>query len=184
MGVRLPVDGQFLSHVALQIAHLSRPLPIAHFGWLKFSLKQCLCMNQQNNSADKISITKFYTGVIISVIIIPISVTFEIKTSDSTVGYIWNKLPSIKQILHLSAVWPTQCISDCYFVPSNSREMASLFASVTSEEIIQIKFCGVYYLTVLVLYILQQLFTSVLAASSRYWISTAIHLHFGEYSSC
>ena len=39
-------------------------------------------MNQQNNSADMISITKFYTGVIISVII-PISVTFEIKTSDS-----------------------------------------------------------------------------------------------------
>ena len=46
--------------------------------------------------------------------------------------------------------------------------MASLFASVTSEEIIQIKFCGVYYLTVLVLYILQQLLTSVLAASSGY----------------
>ena len=42
-------------------------------------------MNQQNNSADMISITftQFYTGVIISVIIIPISVTFEIKTSDS-----------------------------------------------------------------------------------------------------
>ena len=28
--------------------------------------------------------------------------------------------------------------------------MASRFASVTSEEIIQIIFCGVYYLTVLV----------------------------------
>ena len=40
-------------------------------------------MNQQNNSADMISVTKFYTGVIISVIIIPISVSFEIKTSDS-----------------------------------------------------------------------------------------------------
>ena len=69
--------------------------------------------------------------------------------------------------------------------------MASLFAFVTSEEIIQIKFCGVYYLTVLVLYILQQLFTLVLAASSgaelgrrRTEISTAIHLHYGEYSSC
>ena len=62
-----------------------QPLPIAHLGWplLKFSLKQCLCMNQQNNSADMISITKFYIGVIISFIIIPISVTFEIKTSDS-----------------------------------------------------------------------------------------------------
>ena len=40
-------------------------------------------MNQQNNSADMILITKFYTGVIILVIIISISVTFEIKTSDS-----------------------------------------------------------------------------------------------------
>ena len=40
-------------------------------------------MNQQNNSVDMISITKFNAGVIISVIIIPISVTFEIKTSDS-----------------------------------------------------------------------------------------------------
>ena len=44
---------------------IDRPLPIAHFGWpiLKFWLKQCLCMNQQNNSADMISITKFYTGL-------------------------------------------------------------------------------------------------------------------------
>ena len=46
-------------------------------------LAKTVCMNQQNNSADMISITKFYTGVIILVIIIPISVTFEIKTSDS-----------------------------------------------------------------------------------------------------
>ena len=30
------------------------------------------------------------------------------------------------------------------------EKMASWFASVTSEEIIQINFCGVYYLTVLV----------------------------------
>ena len=29
-------------------------------------------------------------------------------------------------------------------------KMASLFTSITSEEIIQINFCGVYYLTVLV----------------------------------
>ena len=38
----------------------------------------------------------------------------------------------------------------CYLPPSNSRENASRFAAVTSEEIIQINFCGVYYLTVLV----------------------------------
>ena len=40
-------------------------------------------MSQQNNSAVMVSITKFYTGVIISVIIIPISVTFEKKACDS-----------------------------------------------------------------------------------------------------
>ena len=37
-----------------------------------------------------------------------------------------------------------------YLPPSNSGKMASRFASVTSEEIIQILFWGVYYLTVLV----------------------------------
>ena len=38
----------------------------------------------------------------------------------------------------------------CYLPPSNSGKMGARFASVTSEEIIQINFCGVYYLTVLV----------------------------------
>ena len=38
----------------------------------------------------------------------------------------------------------------CYLLPSNSRENGVWFASVTSEEIIQINVCGVYYLTVLV----------------------------------
>ena len=38
----------------------------------------------------------------------------------------------------------------CFLPPSNSGKMASRFASVTSEEIIQIIFCGVHYLTVLV----------------------------------
>ena len=39
----------------------------------------------------------------------------------------------------------------CYLPPSNSGKMAYRFASVTSEEIIQIKFfiTGLYYLTVL-----------------------------------
>ena len=45
--------------------------------------------------------------------------------------------------------------------------MASRFASVTSEEIIEIIFCGVYYLTVLV-YTKTTIHLSVL------------HLHFGE----
>ena len=39
----------------------------------------------------------------------------------------------------------------CYFTPEQlEEEMASRFASVTSEEIIQLFFSGVYYLTVLV----------------------------------
>ena len=38
-----------------------------------------------------------------------------------------------------------------YLRATRTREkMVSRFASVTSEEIIQINFCGVYYLTVLV----------------------------------
>ena len=49
----------------------------------------------------------------------------------------------------------------CYLPPSNSGKMASRFASVTSEEIIQINFCGVYYFTVLV------------------YIKTTIHLSVG-----
>ena len=55
----------------------------------------------------------------------------------------------------------------CYLPPSNSGKMASRFASVTSEEIIEIIFCGVYYLTVLV-YTKTTIHLSVL------------HLHFGE----
>ena len=39
----------------------------------------------------------------------------------------------------------------CYLSLSNSREiMASRFGAVTSEEIIQINYCCVYYLTALV----------------------------------
>ena len=37
-----------------------------------------------------------------------------------------------------------------YLPPGNLGKMAYQFASVTSQEIIQINFCGVYYLTVLV----------------------------------
>ena len=37
-----------------------------------------------------------------------------------------------------------------YLPPSNSGKMASRFPYMTSAEIIQINFCGVYYLTVLV----------------------------------
>ena len=38
----------------------------------------------------------------------------------------------------------------CIYLRATREKMASPFASVTSEEIIQIKFCGAYYLTVLV----------------------------------
>ena len=41
-------------------------------------------------------------------------------------------------------------ISFAIYLRAIREEMASRFASVSSEEIIQINFCGVYYLTVLV----------------------------------
>ena len=41
-------------------------------------------------------------------------------------------------------------ISCAIYLRAIREKMASQFASVTSEEIIQIKFCGVYYLPVLV----------------------------------
>ena len=40
----------------------------------------------------------------------------------------------------------------CYLPPSNSREIGVRFTAVTSEEIIQINFCGVYYRTVFSIY--------------------------------
>ena len=41
-------------------------------------------------------------------------------------------------------------ISYAIYLRATQEKMASRFASVTREEIIQINFCGVYYLTVLV----------------------------------
>ena len=41
-------------------------------------------------------------------------------------------------------------ISCAFYLQATWEKMASRFTSVTSEEIIQIIFCGVYYLTVLV----------------------------------
>ena len=41
-------------------------------------------------------------------------------------------------------------ISFAIYLRTTSEKMASRFASLTSEEIIQIIFCGVYYLIVLV----------------------------------
>ena len=41
-------------------------------------------------------------------------------------------------------------ISSAIYLRATREKMASRFASVTSEEINQINFCGAYYLTVLV----------------------------------
>ena len=41
-------------------------------------------------------------------------------------------------------------ISCAIYLRENREKMASRFAAVTSGEIIQINFCGAYYLTVLV----------------------------------
>ena len=60
----------------------------------------------------------------------------------------------------------------CIYLQATREKMAPQFVSVTSEEFVQINFCGVYYLTVF---------------SSQRWISTSllrglvnIYLHFGE----
>ena len=54
-------------------------------------------------------------------------------------------------------------ISRAFYLRATREKMAFWFASVTNEEIIQINFCGVYYLTVLV------------------YTKTAIHLSVGGY---
>ena len=51
---------------------------------------------------------------------------------------------SVERVLRLASQTPNILR---YLPPSN---LASQFASVTGEEIIQINFCGIYYLTVLV----------------------------------
>ena len=57
-------------------------------------------------------------------------------------------------VLNARADWFIKLrISCAFYLRATPEKMASRFASVTSEEIIQINFCGVYYLTVLVLII-------------------------------
>ena len=54
-------------------------------------------------------------------------------------------------MLKARAYWLVKLrISCAIYLRAIREKMASQFASVTSEETIQIKFCGVYYLTVLV----------------------------------
>ena len=54
-------------------------------------------------------------------------------------------------MLNARADWLVKLwISCAIYLRAIQEKMASRFASVTSEEIIQINFCGVYYLTVLV----------------------------------
>ena len=57
-----------------------------------------------------------------------------------------NTVDSVKRVLWLARQTPNIL---CYLPQSNSGKMAARFASVTSEEIIQI-ICGAFYLTVLV----------------------------------
>ena len=58
-------------------------------------------------------------------------------------------------------------ISFAIYLRATWEKMASWFVSITSEEIIQINFFGVYYLAVLVC-TLKQLFTWVLVVSDIY----------------
>ena len=54
-------------------------------------------------------------------------------------------------MLNERADWLVKLLISCaIYLRAIQEKMASRFASVTSEEIIQINFCGVYYLTVLV----------------------------------
>ena len=54
-------------------------------------------------------------------------------------------------MLKVHAVWLVKLqISCAIYLQATQEKMVSHFALVTSEEIIQIIFCGVYYLTVLV----------------------------------
>ena len=54
-------------------------------------------------------------------------------------------------MLNARADWLVKLrISCAIYLRATQEKMVSRFAAVTSEEIIQIIFCGVYYLTVLV----------------------------------
>ena len=54
-------------------------------------------------------------------------------------------------MLNARADWLVKLrISCAIYLRAIQEKMASRFAAVTSEKIIQINFCGVYYLTVLV----------------------------------
>ena len=54
-------------------------------------------------------------------------------------------------MLSARAAWLVKLRISCtIYLRAIQEKMASRFAAVTSEEIIQINFCGVYYLTVLV----------------------------------
>ena len=54
-------------------------------------------------------------------------------------------------MLNASADWLVKLrISGAIYLRATQEKMASRFATVTSEEIIQINFYGVYFLTVLV----------------------------------
>ena len=54
-------------------------------------------------------------------------------------------------VLNARADWLVKLwISGAIYLRAAQEKMVSQFAAVTSEEIIQINLCGVYYLTVLV----------------------------------
>ena len=54
-------------------------------------------------------------------------------------------------MLNVRAYWLVKLrISCAIYLRATQEKMASRSAAVTREEIIQIKFCGVHYLTVLV----------------------------------
>ena len=84
-----------------------------------------------------------------------------------------------RRLVYTKTVWLVKLrISCAIYLRATQEKMASRFAAVTSEEVIQINFLWCIlphcYRT------LKQLFTSVSVASVQYLISTVSHLHFGE----
>ena len=70
-----------------------------------------------------------------------------------SLSFLDNLLDTLKQwiVLKARADWLVKLrISCAIYLPAIQEKMASRFASVTTEGIIQIIFFGVYYLTVLV----------------------------------
>ena len=106
------------SHVAFKCKLLIWAGPIAYFGWplFKFWLKACLYKNQQILHVHAwYQSPNFTLELHVHVYFVDYHSNFWLLKSNCWQrGYIWNKQPPIKQILHptVVVVWQKQCIPD------------------------------------------------------------------------